>query len=884
VDAPAGAITLLFTDIEGSTKLLQRSGDLYPDLLADHRRLLRDAFDAHRGYEVDTEGDAFFVVFTSADEAAAAASAAQRALAEHAWADGHGVSVRMGIHAGEPRFVDGGYVGLDVHRAARVMAAGHGGQILVSNAARRQLDDTWPLADLGEHRLKDLLQPERLFQLNVPGLRSEFPPVKTLGNRPTNLPAQPNALIGREKELQDIINTLRRDDVRLLTLTGPGGTGKTRVALQAGAELLEDFRSGVFFVSLAPVTQEELLLDTVARTLALQESGEELAETLKSYLADKQMLLILDNLEQIVGSAPAIANLLDAAPELRVLATSRERLKLAAEHFYDVPPLGQDDAVGLFVARAQTAAPDFAVGDNLETVDALCRRLEGLPLALELAAARAVVLSPTALLSRLEKRLPMLTGGARDAEARHRTLRGTIEWSFELLDEFDERLFRDLSVFVDGCRLDAAVAVSGAAEFDVLDGLQSLLDKSLLRRRADPDGEQRFWMLETIREYAAERAAEAGTAESLSHRHAVHFLAVAERAEPELWRTISGGWVPRLDAEQPNIRRALEWLFAQDDVEAACRLAGALYMYWELRGQHGEARTWLSRVLDRDGDLSPRLRAKALTGLGRATSAFGDRARMLALLEEAAAISRQLGDLEGVSRCLGFIGHGYLFSGDHEKAAAALDEGVELARQLGDARSLQRAIGNAAAAALERRDFERARDMYTESVDLARSAGLTVGLALATALLGYTLTLAGDFAAAEEQLATAAAMFADHGDSTWRQAVLRYRGLLLLLRGDVDEAELVLRDSLARGRDHSRVHELARWVEDLAAVAEARGENERAATLWGAADARLEKAGEAILEEDRQVRARYRSETQDPDAWRGGQAMTLEEAIDYALS
>jgi predicted ATPase/class 3 adenylate cyclase len=884
VDAPAGAITLLFTDIEGSTKLLQRSGDLYPELLADHRRLLRDAFDAHRGYEVDTEGDAFFVVFTSADEAAAAASAAQRALAEHAWADGHGVSVRMGIHAGEPRLVDGGYVGLDVHRAARVMAAGHGGQILVSNAARRQLDDAWPLADLGEHRLKDLLQPERLFQLNVPGLRSEFPPVKTLGNRPTNLPAQPNALIGREKELQDITNTLRRYDVRLLTLTGPGGTGKTRVALQTGAELLEDFRSGVFFVSLAPVTQEELLLDTVARTLALQESGEELAETLKSYLADKQMLLILDILEQIVGSAPAIADLLDAAPELRVLATSRERLKLAAEHFYDVPPLGQDDAVGLFVARAQTAAPDFAVGDNLETVDALCRRLEGLPLALELAAARAAVLSPTALLSRLEKRLPMPPGGARAAEARHRTLRGTIEWSFELLDEFDERLFRDLSVFVDGCRLDAAVAVSGAAEFDVLDGLQSLLDKSLLRRRADPDGEQRFWMLETIREYAAERAAEAGTAESLSHRHAVHFLAVAERAEPELWRTISGGWVPRLDAEQPNIRRAFEWLFAQDDVEAACRLASALYMYWELRGQHGEARTWLSRVLDRGDDLSPRLRAKALTGLGRATAAFGDYARMLALLEEAAAISRQLGDVEGVSRCLGFIGHGYLFSGDHEKAAAALDEGVELARQLGDARSLQRAIGNAAAAALERRDFERAREMYTESVELACSAGLTVGLALATALLGYTLTLAGDFAAAEEQLATAAAMFADHGDSTWRQAVLRYRGLLLLLRGDVDQAELVLRDSLARGRDHSRVHELARWVEDLAAVAETRGENERAATLWGAADALLEKAGEAILEEDRQVRERYRSETQDPDAWSAGQAMTLDEAIDYALS
>jgi tetratricopeptide (TPR) repeat protein len=370
----------------------------------------------------------------------------------------------------------------------------------------------------------------------------------------------------------------------------------------------------------------------------------------------------------------------------------------------------------------------------------------------------------------------------------------------------------------------------------------------------------------------------------LSQRHATHFLALAERAEPELWRQATDVWIPRLDAEQPNIRRALEWAFAQDDVKAAYRLAGALYPYWEIRGQHGEARMWLSRVLDRDGEVSPRLRAKALTALGRATSGFGDRPQMLALLEEAATISRQLGDLEGVGRCLGFIGHGYLFSGDHERAAAVLEEGVELARKIGDARSLQRAISNAAAAAIELRDFERARDMYAESAELARSEGLTVSVGLTTALLGYTLTLAGDFAAAEEELTAATAVFAHLGDSTWTQSVFRYRGFLLLLRGDVDQAELVLRDSLARGRDHSRIHELARWVEDLAAVADAKGESERAATLWGAADALLEKAGEAILEEDRQVRQRYRSGNQDPDALAVGQSMTLDEAIDFALS
>jgi class 3 adenylate cyclase len=332
VDAPSGLITLLFTDIEGSTKLLHRAGEQYPTLLAEHRRLLREAFGANRGYEVDTEGDAFFVTFASADDAVAAAAAAQRALAEHSWPDGHRVSVRMGLHSGEPRFIDGGYVGLDVHKAARVMAAGHGGQILVSQSARKQLAGDWVLVELGEHQLKDLLRPEPLYQLDVDGLPTRFPPLKTLGNRPTNLPTQPNPLIGREAELSKVAAFIRGGDVRLLTLTGPGGTGKTRLALQSGADLLDDFRSGVFFVSLAPVTREELLLETVARTLAVQEVGaEDIAETLKSYLADKRMLLILDNLEQIVSGSPAIAELLDAAQEVHVLATSRERLKLAAE-------------------------------------------------------------------------------------------------------------------------------------------------------------------------------------------------------------------------------------------------------------------------------------------------------------------------------------------------------------------------------------------------------------------------------------------------------------------------------------------------------------------------------------------------------------------------
>ncbi|HEY6069028.1 MAG TPA: adenylate/guanylate cyclase domain-containing protein, partial [Gaiellaceae bacterium] len=481
-EAPSGTVTLLFTDIEGSTKLLHRSGELYAELLADHRSIMRASFDSHDGYEVDIEGDAFFVVFQSANAAIAAATEAQRALANHRWPDGHELRVRMGVHSGEPRLVDGGYVGLDVHRAARVMAAGHGGQVVLSNSARSALGDEWPVIDLGEHRLKDLLQPEHLFQLVIDELPSEFPALKTLGNRPTNLPTQPNPLIGRDSEVRAILELLRADGVRLLTLTGSGGTGKTRLALQVSAELLDELRSGVFFVSLAPIVDEDLLIPAVAQALAVREvAGEDLGETVRAYLNDKEMLLVLDNFEHIIGAASRVAELLSAVPELRTLVTSRERLHIAAEHVYEVQPLmlpesaDQDptallesDAIALFTARAQAASQSFDLTDeNAPDVVAICSRLDGLPLALELAAARVAVLSPQALLSRLGERLPLLTGGPRDAGQRHQTLRNTLEWSHDLLAEPEQTLFCRLAVFVDGCRLDAAESVCRPTTGDV---------------------------------------------------------------------------------------------------------------------------------------------------------------------------------------------------------------------------------------------------------------------------------------------------------------------------------------------------------------------------------------------------------------------------------
>jgi predicted ATPase/class 3 adenylate cyclase len=888
-EPPTGALTLLFTDIEGSTKLLQRSGDVYPALLADHRRILRAAFDAHEGYEVDTEGDAFFVVFPSADDAVAAAADAQRTLVAHEWRDGHELRVRIGVHRGDPRFIDGGYVGLDVHRAARVMASGHGGQVVLSHAARASLNEKWRVLDLGEHRLKDLLQPERLYQLVIDGIPSEFPALKTLSNRPTNLPTQPNALIGRSAQV-DAITKLLRNEGRLVTLSGTGGTGKTRLALQIGAELLEEFRSGVFFVSLAPIANEDLLVSAIAETLSVRKvAGENLATTLHAYLSDKEMLLVLDNFEHIIGATPRVAELLAAAGGVRVLVTSRERLHLYGERVYDVPPLDTSDGIALFTARAQAVDETFRLTDeSTPHVTAICRSLDGLPLALELAAARIAVLSPRALLNRLDKRLPLLTHGQRDAEERQRTLRSTIEWSYDLLDESEQKLFARLAIFVDGSRLETVEEVCGALDgVDELDLLQSLVDKSLVRQRLDPDGEVRFWMLETIKEYAGERLRDQGETDLLAQRHAESFLELAEEAESVLWAQQTDEWLPRLDVEQPNIRTALEFALARDP-ELALRLSGALYPFWEIRGQHAEARAWLTRALAFDGAVSLESRAKALVGAGRASAWEFDWPAALDVLAEAVELSRRLGDVEGIGRCLGFMGHARLFTGDREGAAAVLNEALDLARASGSRRSVMRALNNAAAAAIEEHDFSRAHEMYAEVRTIAVAEGSKVSVGIGAIQCGYVSILAGEYGRAADELDDGLGCLGKIGATTWTPLGQRYTGLLKLLTGEIDEADTILRSSLTDGREQAPAWQLVYWVEDLGAVATAKGQATRAATLWGATDGLWHRFRLAILEESRQVRERFEEEIDRGSprykAWSEGRTMGLEEALAYALS
>src|SRR5215211_4791483 len=592
-ELPTGTITLLFTDIEGSTRLLQRAGDAYAGLLAEHRRLLGDAFCRHGGIVVDSEGDAFFVAFASARDAVAGAADAQRTLAAHEWPDEHEIRVRMGLHTGEPRAVEGRYVGLDVHHAARVMAAGHGGQVLVSEATRALLDDGTRLRDLGERELEEAA-------------------------------------------------ALLSNGHRVLTLTGSGGAGKTRLALQLAADVVEEFPNGVFFVSLAPVRDWELVAPTIAGTLGLRgQPGETVLETLGDYLSDKELLLVLDNFEQVLAAAPAVAGLCAGAPGLKLLVTSRTPLHLSGERTYPVPPLELRESVRLFADRAHAAALEFAVTDeNADAVAEICRRLDRLPLAIELAAPRIRSLPPEALLRRLDQRLKLLTGGAQDLDERQRTLRATIEWSYELLPTAERELFAQLGVFVGGCRLDAAEALCDSLEIDVLDGLQSLVEKSLLRQRADADGEPRFWMLETIREYACELLADGGTFEDVRRRHADWFLALAERADLESRTADQAAWFDRLDADNDNLRAALDWAEETRHGELMLRLATALWGFWATRGHIAEGSTMLEEALVLAGQRP----ARALLGLCYLRILRGQGEGLLDDIREAVRACEELGD------------------------------------------------------------------------------------------------------------------------------------------------------------------------------------------------------------------------------------------------
>ena len=767
-DLPTGTVTFFFSDVEGSTQLLQRLGaEEYARALGEHRRVVRDAIIAEGGVEIGTEGDSFFVAYPTAVGALATA----RAVTE-AFGDGR-LRLRIGLHTGTPLVVDGDYVGIDVHRAARIAACGHGGQVLLS-ASTAALVGGDGLRDLGEHRLKDLSAPERIYQFGD----GDFPPLKSLHQ--ANLPVPQTPFLGRRRELAEVDEMLLRPGVRLLTLVGPGGTGKTRIALQAAADAADRYPAGVQWVALAPLADAALVPDVVAAALGAKGS-------LAEFIGDRAMLVVVDNMEHVIAAAPELPRLLAACPNLNLLVTSRELLRVPGEHAYPVPPLAPAEGLELFVAQARAAEPGFTPGPAIAE---LCARLEQLPLALELAAARVRVLSAEQLLDRLGQRLDVLKGG-RGVDERQQTLRATIQWSHDLLDPEERRLFAALAVFAGGCTLEAAEQVCGAD----IDVLQSLVDKSLVRARESG----RFWMLETIRQFAAEGLARSNDQEPLRRRHAEYFIALAESAN--LSQYAEGGEARQglLAGEQPNVRAVLEWALERREADLGARMALAVQQLWAA-GQPAEGIRWFDTFLAFD-DLSDKLRARALCSAGGMADHDSQRELAHRRYLESLAVYRQLEDEDGLAFVLMHLGHSYWYQGDPGAARDAARESLEICRRRGLRRQESQVLG----------------------------------------LLGDLEFEDGDPAAGFELLEQATDMAASAGYPWWQARMLLRRCRRMRERGTTEQAEALAEQSLRLAleiEDHRRI---VQTVDLLAVFAAERGDTERAGLLRGAVAAELER-------------------------------------------
>lgn len=909
MNLPTQTITFLFTDIEGSTRLWERNPQAMRTALARHDTLLQHAVQSNNGKVFKTVGDGFCAAFATPVDAVAAARDAQRALFSEPWPDAIALRVRMALHTGEAEQRDADYFGPPLNRVARLLAIGHGGQILLSQAVCELLPAESTLLDRGSHRLKDLQQPEHVFQLQLPGLPADFPPLRSLHN--TNLPIQATSFIGRQQEMREVNALLAT--TRLLTLTGAGGVGKTRLALQVAAEEVEAFPDGVWLVELAALAEPALVAQTVAAALGLRdEPGRAATDSVTAYLQSRTLLLLLDNCEHLLDACAALTDaLLRSCPQVQILATSREPLHVAGERIWHVPSLvapkpealvGEEkevtgrlmdyDAPRLFVERALVQRQDFALTRrNVPLVAHLCRRLDGIPLAIELAAARVRSLSVEEINNRLDQRLRLLTGGSRTALPRQQTLRALMDWSYELLNEAEKTLLCRLSVFAGGWTLQAAEQVcagegNGAPieAWEVLDLLTSLVDKSLVV--AEPqEALARYRLLETVRQYATDRLAASGESARMRERHQDFYRAWSEETAPQLWGPEQPVWLHRWEQEHDNLRAALEG----GNPETALRIAGVVWRFWYYRGYFREGCERLAlmladaRVIER-----PTARAKALGGAAVLAYAQSDYDAAQPLFEESLRLYRELQDKEGIAFSLGNLGIIASKQGDYPTARALYEESLALKRELGNKLGIAATLVNLGIVAYEQGDYPTARLLYEESLALEREAEHKWGIAGLLDNLGNVALKQGNHATAQAFYEESLTLYRELDSKQGIGTALTGLGDVACDQGDYAAAQALYLESLASQRELGTKLNLVELLEEFAALAAAQQQAERAVRLWGATEALREEISSPLAPSDRsrqgrrveQVRAQM-GENSFAEAWAAGRAMSLEQTIAY---
>jgi predicted ATPase/class 3 adenylate cyclase len=950
---PSGTVTFLFTDIEGSTKLAQEHPDEMPALLARHHEILNQSIQEQHGYAFQLVGDSFAVAFHSASDAVHAALDAQRLLQNEPWTPAP-IKVRMGIHTGTAHlndasssFVYSGYATLALTQ--RIMSAGHGGQILLSSATRELVRDMLPidseLQDLGEKRLKDLLRPEHIYQLNIAGLSTTFPPLKTLDAFPNNLPVQLTSFVGRENEIAEVKQEL--ESHRLVTLTGSGGTGKTRLSLQVAADLLEKYGQGVWFAELAPLADPDLIPQTILSTIGISEQMSKTAlEVLKEYLHEKKSLIILDNCEHLIEAAARVTNtLLNAAPGLKVMASSREALGVKGELSYPVPSLSlpnpkhlptieqlsQYEAVRLFIDRALLVAAHFVVKeDNAPFIAQICYRLDGIPLAIELAAARIKMMSVEQISARLDDRFRLLIGGARTALPRQQTLRALIDWSYDLLTENERLLLRRLSVFVGGWTLEAAeevcVGQNDILSYDVLDLLTQLVNKSLVVVMEHPQsGEARYRMLETIRQYAREKLLEAAGSEVIRQRHLAYYVKLVERAEPELHRSNQVFWLNKLEDEIDNFRMAVEWALV-NEVESGLRIATIPWRFWVGRSYFQEVGDWLKQLLEQY-KTTDALHAQALAIHSLCIFRQGHFSETVRLAKQSLEMAHMLSDKESEALSLAFLGVFMATQGNIGEGTPLMEQALAIYRSLGNK------IGQAGTTewlSVNNNDLERALAYAKESLALTREMGDLSGLVPRLCMLSrltywmgdltspsawleealsisrqlndrmgeaYTISTYGNLAYWQGDYPQAIAYYeeaiklnektGDHFENLWANVNMAYA---VLRQGDLQKASKLFRDNIQSTQKANLTIALVYTMEGLASLYANQKHPERAAQLFAWADAMRDTIGDhrppieqASIDRDLAVIRSKLNDTEFADLSANGRTMTAEQAITLAL-